>query len=504
MNRFGFRMFMFLALGFCSPALMAGDDVLGDFKQKTTSAFSDFKMKTHDDYEAFRRKTNDEFADFMSRPWRPTETQPIKKSPSTTPPPAPVIRVIDSVKPSNPRELPLKEVVSIPLPSPVPAPIEPIHQVVQDLEPEMEKLIFYGTEISFRKPSLPDFRCREGNNKDFAHGWKMLNTSDTNNLINDCLKIREERQLCDWAYLRLLMAIAEKLYPYNGSQATLLAGFLYSQSGYKMRFALDANNRLHLLFACSGILFGVPSLNVSGDSFYFMPGMTDISGGFQACDFSFPNEQQLSFEISRPIMLDYAPGKIREVEVVYHPDIKVAIQLNQNLIDFYNDYPESAITQSPYTKWAVYANAPASVEFRNQLYPILKDAIIGKSQREAANILLHLAESFPYGIDNRIWGRDRAFFADESWNYPLSDCEDHAVNFTRLVRDLMHLDAVLLYYPNHIASAVAFTDGSVDGDYIIFQGIKYNVCDPTVFYSNVGETMSGMDNASAVVIELKR
>lgn len=109
---------------------------------------------------------------------------------------------------------------------------------------------------------------------------------------------------------------------------------------------------------------------------------------------------------------------------------------------------------------------------------------------------------FPYGYDEEIWHRERSFFMDESWYYPESDCEDHAIHFSRMVRDLMGLDAVLLYYPGHLASAVAFTDGSANGDYVMKNGKKYIVCDPTIFYSNVGTTMRGMNNSEAILVDL--
>lgn len=479
-------------------------DDYDEFKRQAEKEFKAFRANAEAEYDDFRRKANEEYASFMAKPWKSMEVKPKKQAPVQPEPPKPVYRDIDTVKPAAPRPVVISEVVPIPAPAPVPTPVEPIHEIVEETKPEMFRIKFYGTDIELRKPEIAPFTASGRRGSDYARGWKALNTPATNNLINDCLKVRDERQLCDWAYLKMLLKVAETLYPDDRNKSALLAGFLYCQSGYKMRFALDSASRLHLMFASTGIVYGSPSITTGGASYYLLPGESAPSGGLEVCDFSFPKEQALSFEIRHPMKLDYAPGKVRDIEAQYHPEVKTSVCVNQNLIDFYNDYPEATVSKSPYTKWTVYGNAPASEEFRKQLYPALRDAIGGKTQKEAGDILIHLAESFPYGYDSQIWGRDRAFFADESWNYPLSDCEDHAVNFTRMVRDLMGLDAVLLYYPNHIASAVAFTDGSVTGDYIMHGGKRYVVCDPTIFYSNVGETMRGMDNSSAVVIELSR
>jgi len=106
--------------------------------------------------------------------------------------------------------------------------------------------------------------------------------------------------------------------------------------------------------------------------------------------------------------------------------------------------------------------------------------------------------------DDKVWGHDRAFFAEESLFYPYCDCEDRSILFTRLVRDLLGLDCILIYYPGHLASAVHFTEREVNGDYIILNNIKYIVSDATYIGAPVGRTMPGMNNEKAKVILLER
>ena len=98
-------------------------------------------------------------------------------------------------------------------------------------------------------------------------------------------------------------------------------------------------------------------------------------------------------------------------------------------------------------------------------------------------------------------GEDRAFFPDETLYYPYCDCEDRSILFTRLVRDLLGFKCVLVYYPGHLASAVAIP-GDVKGDYIMVNGKRFMVCDPTYIGASVGNTMPDMDNAQAKVILL--
>ena len=122
----------------------------------------------------------------------------------------------------------------------------------------------------------------------------------------------------------------------------------------------------------------------------------------------------------------------------------------------------------------------------------------------AANMLLNYVQTgLKYEYDDNVWGRDRAFFAEETLYYPYCDCEDRAILYSRLIRDLLNLNVVLVYYPGHICAAVNFTDG-VHGDYLSLDGKTYTITDPTYIGAPVGATMPGMENKTAKVILLKR
>ena len=136
------------------------------------------------------------------------------------------------------------------------------------------------------------------------------------------------------------------------------------------------------------------------------------------------------------------------------------------------------------------------------LYPGLRKAIRGKSNLEAADILLNWVQTgLEYEYDDKIWGQDRAFFAEESLYYPYCDCEDRSILFSRLVRDLLGLDVALIYYPGHLATAVCF-DSDVSGDIMLINNRKFVVCDPTYIGAPVGAQMPGLeyDKAQAIVL----
>ena len=174
------------------------------------------------------------------------------------------------------------------------------------------------------------------------------------------------------------------------------------------------------------------------------------------------------------------------------PDVKVTVSTNQNLIDFCNTFPPSG-------EWNNYARASLSDMLKENLLPVLQEAIKGKSEWDAANILINFVQTgFEYKVDEDQFGYERPLFPDEIFYYPYSDCEDRSILFACLVRELMGLDVVFLDYPEHLATAVRFNE-PVIGDYLEIDGQKYVVCDPTYINALVGMCMPQFKNVKPKV-----
>ena len=73
---------------------------------------------------------------------------------------------------------------------------------------------------------------------------------------------------------------------------------------------------------------------------------------------------------------------------------------------------------------------------------------------------------------------------------------------SRLVKDLLELETILVYYPGHLAMGIAFNE-DIKGDYISYNGKRFVICDPTYIGAPIGKTMEGMDNSTATVILIK-
>lgn len=466
--------------------------------------FESFRKSINEDFEDFRKKCNDEYASFLSNPWKQFEKEkPVPKPKEETVPPVIYPKDDLNIPVPEPKPLPYKDVIRVPDIKPQPVPIEPLEDVPNPVDVERVKFQWFGTDMHVRYNLSNALKLRGTKEQNIADAWKEMSSDDVyTNLAYDCLQLRTEYGLCDWAYFTMLKAMSDALCGKESNEATLLMAYIFCQSGYKMRLARDGSGKLHILYASQHVIFGQPYYTLGGEFFY--PYNIDATRLY-ICDQAFPGEQSLSLLISGNPNLSEAMTSARTRKSDKYPDVRVTFKSNKNLMDFYSTYPTSMIGDNMVSRWAMYANTPISENMKSQIYNDLKRAISNCNQLKAVNKLLNFVQTgFTYEYDDKVWGGDRAFFAEESLYYPYCDCEDRSILFTRLVRDLLGLRCILIYYPGHLASAVELTQHSGDvGDYILLGNRKFTIADATYINAPVGMTMPGMDNKTAKVILLE-
>lgn len=461
-------------------------------------SYEDFKHKARKEYDDFRDEANRQYAEFMRQAWQQHKTLPAIPKPKDEEVKPVVMPEEDRDKPIDNKPVVIEDVITPPAPKPQPVPVAPIREQPQPEEKHVT-FLFYGTECRVRFNDNERFRVLDCSNDALAKAWETLSGEDYNNTIRDCLEMRIRMNLCDWAYLNMLDAMAKACLG-NGNEATMLMAYVYCQSGYKMRLG-TVGNRVYLLYGSDHYIYDAAYFYIEGEKFY--PFKCDEKQ-MSICGASFPKEQALSLMIPERLSLAYDKTNNRTLQSARYPDVKAEVSVNKNLIDFYNSYPTSTIDNDFMTRWAMYANCPMEKELADSLYPTLKAKITGTDKKDAAERLLNFVQTaFVYEYDDKVWGHDRAFFAEETLYYPYCDCEDRSILFSRLVRDLLRLDVVLVFYPGHLATAVCF-DEEVNGDYIMLDGRKFIVCDPTYIGAPVGLTMPDMDNKTAKIILLNR
>lgn len=482
-------------------AVWAQSDDFDAYKKKMHDEYSSFVKQQKDDYEAYRAKVNAEYAEFVRRAWVEMKgLQPIPIPKDEKPVPPVVMPEEDKDEPVIPEEKPIDEIIEKPQPQPQPQPIVPIEEKpVPKVEVPVIKFVTMGTECRVRLGNEHRFKLSNPTNETVSQTWRLLSSEKYNPVINDCLNLRRDMQLCDWAYLKLLDDMTATFCGKGTDEATMLMAYIYCQSGYKMRLAFY-EHKLDMLYASHHCIYGMAFWNIDGDNFYTYrnPNATKL----MVCDVNFKGEQPMSLVINNDMLIAKDFAEERVLKSKRYEDMVVTAMVNKNLVDFYNGYPDSEVNNDFGTRWAMYASAPVSTDLHNTLYESLRKKVEGKTQQQAVEEILNWVQTaFVYEYDDKVWGKDRVFFPEESLYYPYCDCEDRSILFSCIVMDLLHLKVALLYYPGHLATAVHFTT-DVAGDYVMVNNKKYVVADPTYIGAPLGKTMPDMDNTKAKVILL--
>lgn len=457
--------------------------------------YEKFSKHAKAEYEDYRAQCNAEYVKFLERAWKEYKVLPSIPRPKDEVVPPTIMPRQDKNK-KQAKEIPIENVVSPILSLPQPKPISPIYEN-DKVEEKNFSFSYMGTTCEVRLPKDLNIRMSGCESCMIATIWKQLATNAMDNTIRDFLALRLKMQLCDWAYLNLIDTFA-KAFCGHGNEAVIMAAFIYSQSGYKMRLGRDCE-KLYLLYGSKHGIYEKGYIVIEGINYY---PLDDKVERMEISDFSFPQEQSMSLYIENAQKFTIRPSAKRKLASEQYHDVTIDSQVNLNLIQFYNTYPSSEVNGNFMTRWKMYADTPMDESVSQMLYPDIKNKIEGLSDVQAVNQILNWVQTaFQYEYDDKVWGHDRAFFAEETLYYPYCDCEDRAILFTRLVRDLLGLKCILVYYPGHLASAVCLKQ-QVNGDYISLDGDVYMICDPTYIGAPVGITMPEMDNRSAKVIKL--
>ena len=457
--------------------------------------YEKFSKHAKAEYEDYRAQCNAEYVKFLERAWKEYKVLPSIPRPKDEVVPPTIMPRQDKNK-KQAKEIPIENVVSPILSLPQPKPISPIYEN-DKVEEKNFSFSYMGTTCEVRLPKDLNIRMSGCESCMIATIWKQLATNAMDNTIRDFLALRLKMQLCDWAYLNLIDTFA-KAFCGHGNEAVIMAAFIYSQSGYKMRLGRDCE-KLYLLYGSKHGIYEKGYIVIEGINYY---PLDDKVERMEISDFSFPQEQSMSLYIENAQKFTIRPSAKRKLASEQYHDVTIDSQVNLNLIQFYNTYPSSEVNGNFMTRWKMYADTPMDESVSQMLYPDIKNKIEGLSDVKAVNQILNWVQTaFQYEYDDKVWGHDRAFFAEETLYYPYCDCEDRAILFTRLVRDLLGLKCILVYYPGHLASAVCLKQ-QVNGDYISLDGDVYTICDPTYIGAPVGITMPEMDNRSAKVIKL--
>ena len=347
-------------------------------------------------------------------------------------------------------------------------------------------LAFYLNNSLNRKCSLNGL-----NENAIADAYEALCNSDYKPLLADCAQIRKDLRLNDWGVFTLVRQVADT-YCGTANESIVMQQFLLNEMGYKARMARKATEDKMMLFVATDCsIYAHPYITLNGQNYY------NLSGNNEQCQFYMCQKDSPKAKNSVGMQLKEAPlfpgTVVSSTHQAKGSAARVTVDVPKALMDFYKDYPQC--------DYSVYFNAPVNAVMENRILSSLAPLVQGRNEADAANILINFVQTaFQYQTDGQQFGYEKPFFVEELFYYPYSDCEDRAMLFSYLVRKLLGLDVVLLDYPEHIATAVRF-NGNVSGDYLMVNGRKYTVCDPTYIGASIGMTMPRYKTVSAKVLK---
>lgn len=458
--------------------------------------FEAWKKQQESAFEAFRSEQDRAFLDFLKQQWERTDaaTEPLREA-QPKPDRIPLFDR-DIELPTDVIEIDEPPAEVTPPVAEPPPPDDAPEAVVRS----GKRLNFFGVEVfvpdTHRFP--PPLRGVIDPDK-IAGYWSAASEAPYGKMLQQLQTYRRQMRLNDWGYARLLHEAGKKIYPTSPDTRRLFVWFMLSKSGYMARVGYK-DSEVVLLLPMHQVLYGSSYFTVEGvqGKFYavaFEPSDRTTASSIYTYKGGYPGAtRRLDMRLAQmPALGDDALPKTLTFT---HRGKKhtASVHINRFIAAFFTDYPQTAFD--------VYFAAPMSDGPRRELVSALKKMTQGLSEQESVNLILHFVQTaFAYQTDEDQFKREKPLFPDETLYYPASDCEDRAVLFAYLVRQILDLDVLGLDYPGHIATAVRFI-GQAPGMRVQYGGSTYVVCDPTYIHADIGLPIPQVRKAVPKVIRV--
>lgn len=472
------RKYFFILL-LCSSSMMA---------QNTNSDYQAFRKRVLDNYGSFRKTVLENYAKYLQGVWDEYEQfKGIKRDHEPKPSIAPKADVKpQSVTPvlSEPEVKPTIQ----PTPTDNPISVEPI---APSALPNMS-FSFYGMKLSA-------VLCHAQTIDGIEHQAiaKVWNAYRQDRVMKDVIRSLQSLSMAyglnDWFTFELVRNYTESTCK-NLASKIVLQHFLLVNMGYDIRLS-SCGNQLLLLVPFNQQVYERSYLFIDGKKYYvFYDDSTSKvqNAGIYTC--RLPNET----DKGRNIDLTIRGGNIGIKTGVAHrfsmSDGKISLQgsVDEGTMEAIRRYPQMDI---PF-----YAMSTIDSNFHRSLLTQVKEQMQGCSEKESVYRILHFVQyAFDYATDGEQHGYEKPYFIEENFYYPKNDCEDRAILFAFLVRNVLGLDVHLVQYPGHECTAVNFTTSQMNGDGYMYKGKAFYICDPTFIGASIGQCMPDYRNVKPIV-----
>jgi len=452
--------------------------------------FEEYRRRQQQQFQQFKDERDKAFMDMLERTWKEMEAF---KAGTTYAAPKPVVVPAAPDRPNVPvvigEDIVIRDEFDIPVPE---IRTEPI-RLPAAARPFL--VDFHATDIPLRAIPSP-MLAGSVNQETIRKYWGDMSATDFGPIVQDLAKVRADLGLNDWGYLMLLNSIAKKAYPNRVNEQTLMVWFYLIKSDYDVRIGFNST-RAYLLTPIDNTLFNATFLTLNGKRFYViqLENPQERVGSLFTYEGDYPGvSKRMNLAVDRPVNLrnDMIERELQFTHQGKRYTLKVPV--NRNAIAYYERYPQ--------TDYPIYPMAKGSEATLSSLKSQLRVLLEGQSQADAARTLLNFVQTaFEYKTDQDQFGREKWMMPEETLFYPYSDCDDRAILYAYLVRELTGLEVVGLLYPSHLTTAILLP--GVSGDTIMHNGKRYLAADPTFIGADIGMTMPQLKGQAPQVIEIR-
>ncbi|MDD5372688.1 MAG: hypothetical protein PHO62_04580 [Sulfurimonas sp.] len=431
--------------------------------------FKTFKKTQIQSFQTYKDERDTAFSNYLKQEWQAYNAlAPV----SLYETPKPV--EIDSVKPQEIEPVGPKIIIAIKEDEKKEEP------AVFSTERKDISFDFYGSTLGFNIPSgIKNANFSPATQAGIANFFNSAASSEYETLLLEIEKISKSMNLNDWGVYLLVTKLSDKATT-NQDNSKLLSWFLFNKMGYAVKVGL-ADNHAVLMHYSQKTIYSTPNYSFENKKYYVV---SNYAKGNLGKVYSYKQEYQGATK-ALDLSLETLPNFKEKIESKtltfsqFGNSYNIPITYNKNLIDFMATYPQA--------DYETFFNAPLDSKTYADLATELKKYIDGKKASEAINFVLNFVQkSFKYEQDNRQFGREKVMFAQETLYFDKSDCEDRAVLFAYLVKELFDINVLGVKYKDHMATALYIP---LEGDKITAGSRKFVIADPTYIDATIGMSM---------------
>ena len=493
---------LFLLLMLLSISSIIEAQTYEEWLKQEQSNFNKFRVEQEkmlqemrDDYANYVKQHDKEYSDYLKKEWENFQVFSGKKPPEKPKPKAiPEFKQLAGVPVTRIPILTAPLEIRLKIPTLVKLPVIQKPEPVEFPE-DAFSITFCGAKVYLNvDQDLKNIVTGKKGKQAITDFWDRASKTNYNSLVNQLLAAKLQFNINDYGYFMLIQETASSIYPMPDQQdyRNLLEWFLMVRSGYDARIAYS-ENEIAILLPSYNTLYSKKFLTINNLNFYFISPFegNDIMTYDKSYDLA---NTPLDFNIATP--MNFGAKAVKKTLSFKFKDKTYSLDIayDPGVIEFFKNYPQ--------VDPEVYFNAAVSMDTKQTLAESFKPILAHLSEPDAVNLLLSFVQhAFEYKTDPEQFGHEKFFFAEELFHYPACDCEDRAVLFAYLMRDLLALKVVGLESPNHMFTAVHFNTEAF-GDYVTYKGEQYIVADPTYINAPFGRTMpeQSLQNAKIIVM----